>query len=207
MPFIESPRFPDRISYGALGGPEFSTGVLVSSSGRESRNAYWQYPVHRWDVSQGINGQADYEALRAFFMVAMGRRNGWRFKDHGDHAASHTGAEAGVVLGLTATTFQMVKRYTSGSVSQDRIILKPVAGTIEVKVSAVVDGAATVNATTGVITIASAPAAADVTWSGQFDVPMRFNVDRLAGRIVARNLTDGLLHEWAEIPIVELLSP
>jgi uncharacterized protein (TIGR02217 family) len=111
------------------------------------------------------------------------------------------------VLGLTATTFQMVKRYTSGSVSQDRIILKPVAGTIEVKVSAVVDGAATVNATTGVITIASAPAAADVTWSGQFDVPMRFNVDRLAGRIVARNLTDGLLHEWAEIPIVELLSP
>lgn len=207
MPFIESPRFPDRIAYGAAGGPAFSTGVVVASSGRESRNANWQYPVHQWDVSQGINGQADFQTLRAFFMVAMGRRNGWRFKDWADFTADHTGEEAGVVTALTATTFQMVKRYSSGAAAQDRIILKPVAGTVEVKVLGVVDGTATVNATTGVITIASAPDASTVTWAGQFDVPMRFDTDRLQGRIVSRNVQKGLLHEWGEIQILELLQP
>jgi uncharacterized protein (TIGR02217 family) len=205
--FIESPRFPDRLAYGAMGGPAFSTSVVTSASGAEARNAEWAYPLHSWDVSQGINGQADWQVLRAFFMAAGGKRRGWRFKDWTDYQASHTGDEAGVATALTATTFQMVKRYTSGSLTQDRIIYKPVAGTVEVKVSAVVDGTASVDATTGVITIASAPAASAITWSGQFDVPMRFDTDALQARVVARNLRDGLLHEWGEIPIVELLNP
>ena len=207
MAFIETPRFPDRITYGALGGPVFSTSVITSSSGGEARNAQWAYPLHRWDVSQGLNGSTDFAALRQFFMAAMGRRRGWRFKDWTDYSAAHTGNEAGVVIALTSTTFQMVKRYNAGSVTQDRVIRKPVSGTVEVKVSGVVDGTASVNAATGVITIASAPAASAVTWAGQFDVPVRFDIDALQARVVARNLADGLLHEWAEIPIVELLDP
>jgi uncharacterized protein (TIGR02217 family) len=61
-----------------------------------------------------------------------------------------------------------------------------------------------VDTATGVITIASAPAAANVTWSGEFDVPMRFDVDRLERRLVARTPSRGLLQEWASIPIVEV---
>jgi uncharacterized protein (TIGR02217 family) len=133
-------------------------------------------------------------------MVARGRHHGWRFKDWADFAAAHT---EGVVTAITSTTFQLVKRYTSGSGTQDRVIKKPVSGTVEIKVSGVVT-AHTLDATTGVVTIGSAPAASAVTWSGEFDVPMRFGTDKLDGRIESRNATQGLLHVWDSIPIVEV---
>lgn len=200
MAFYESPRFPERISYGATGGPEFSTEVVRMTTGAEARNRLQAYPRQRWDVSQGVNGQADFEALRAFFLAMGGRQHGWRFKDWTDYTCTHA---QGVVTGITSTTFQLVKRYSIGSLSQDRIIRKPVTGTVEIKVSGVTT-AATVNTVTGVVTIASAPAAANVTWSGEFDCPMRFDTDRLQSSVVARNLSKGLLHRWEAIPIVEV---
>jgi uncharacterized protein (TIGR02217 family) len=200
MAFHETPRFPDRIAYGATGGPGFSTSVAVLSSGREARNGNWQYPRHAWDVSQGIKSQADFETVRAFFMSKRGRLHGWRFKDWGDYTCTVADGRA---TALTSTTFQLIKRYTSGSESMDRLIQKPVTGTVAVFVSAV-PATFTVDTTTGIVTIAAAPAAADITWSGEFDVPMRFDTDQLQGRMVARNMRAGLLHEWGQIPIVEV---
>lgn len=204
MAFYESPRFPEKIAYGAVGGPSFSTGVVMTASGRESRDSRWAYPLHSWDVSQGINSQSDFETLRNFFMaVGRGRQHGWRFKDWADYTATHA---QGVVTAITSTTFQLVKRYTSGSQTQDRVIYKPVTGTLEIKVSGVVT-AHTVDTVTGIVTIASAPSASAVTWSGEFDVPMRFDTDRMQASIASRNPTRGLLHTWESIPIVELRRP
>jgi uncharacterized protein (TIGR02217 family) len=202
MAFRETPRFPDRIAYGAQGGPGFSTSVTVLASGHEARNGNWQYPRHSWDVSQGLNDPADFATLRAFFLsTAKGRLHGWRFKDWGDYTATHSD---GRLVELTSTTFQLVKRYTSGSETADRKIRKPVSGTVTVLESG---GAVThsVDYTTGIVTIASSPDPAVLTWAGEFDVPMRFDVDKLEGRIVARNAA-GLLHEWSQIPIVEVLT-
>jgi uncharacterized protein (TIGR02217 family) len=199
MSFFESPRFPDNIARGATGGPMFSTVVVATVSGKESRNSQWAYPLHSWDVSQGVNSQASFESLRAFFMSVRGRQHGFRFKDWTDYAATHT---TGFVTGITSTTFQLVKRYTSGAQTQDRKIVKPLAG-IEVKVSGVVT-AHTLDTVTGIVTIGSAPAAANVTWSGEFDVPMRFDSDTLQASVVGRNLQSGLLHRWDAIRIVEL---
>lgn len=201
MAFLETPRFPDRIAYGAIGGPMFMTEIAASSSGRESRNGPWAYPRHGWDVSQGVKNAADFAAVRSFFMVARGRHHGWRFKDWADFSATHTD---GFVLSLTSTTFQLIKRYTSGSATQDRLIQKPIhGGTIEVKVSGTTT-AHTLDTATGIVTIASAPSAANVTWAGEFDIPMRFDTDKLDGRIVARNQSAGLLHQWDTIPVIEI---
>ena len=199
MAFLETPRFPEGISYGAVGGPMFRTEIAVSASGLETRNGTWAYPKHEWDVSHGVRNNTDFSTLRNFFMVARGRHNGWRFKDWADYTATHA---QGVVTGITGTTFQLVKVYISGSSSQSRIIKKPVAGTVEIKVSGITTSH-TLDATTGIATIVSAPAAANVTWSGEFDVPMRFNTDKLDGRIVSANNSDGILHAWDSIPIVE----
>ena len=200
MAFLETPRFPERIAYGAVGGPMFRTDLSVTASGRESRNGMWSYPRHAWDVSQGINNPADFATLRAFFMIARGRQNGWRFKDWSDFSATHSD---GKVTALTSTTFQLIKRYTSGSSTQDRLIKKPISTGFGLKVSGV-DTAHTLDTVTGIVTIASAPSAANVTWAGEFDVPMRFDTDKLDGRIVARNPSAGLLHQWDAIPIIEV---
>lgn len=199
MAFIESPRFPDRIAYGATGGAGFSTSIARLTSGREARNGQWEYPRHAWDVSQGLNSQADFEALRAFFWAMRGRLHGWRFKDWSDYLVTVADGRA---TAITSTTFQLVKRYSSGAINVDRLIQKPVAGTVEVLVSGS-PATFSVDTTTGIVTIAAAPAAADITWSGEFDVPMRFDTDQLQGRIVARN-ANGLVHEWSGIPISEI---
>jgi uncharacterized protein (TIGR02217 family) len=34
-------RFPDNITYGATGGPEFATTVVATGSGQEKRNVNW----------------------------------------------------------------------------------------------------------------------------------------------------------------------
>ena len=198
MSFLESPRFPERIAYGAVGGPGFKTGIAVAISGREARNAEWAYPQHSWNVSHGLNDPSDYATLRNFFLCARGRMHSWRFKDWNDYTAAHTGDEKGIVTALTSTTFQMVKRYTSGSNTQDRIIRKPVSGTCTALVSG---GAVThsIDYTTGIITIASAPAAGNVTWAGEFDVPMRFDSDRL--EISLSGFQHGAI---PNIPVVEV---
>jgi len=201
MAFIETPRFPDRIAMGAQGGPVFSTTVVTAASGRQFTDAAWQYPLHRWDVSQGLNDPTRYAELRAFFLaVAQGRANAWRFKDWTDYAATASDGRAIAIAGST-TTFQLVKRYTSGSSTLDRLISKPVSTGFAILVSGS-PPTYSLNATTGIVTIAAAPAASAITWSGEFDVPCAFDTDALNGRAVGRN-GQGLVMEWGEIPIVE----
>ena len=52
-------RFPDRISAGAVGGPGFSTTVVATFGGAESRNSNWAASRHRYNVSQGIKDDTD----------------------------------------------------------------------------------------------------------------------------------------------------
>lgn len=204
MAFYESPRFPERISYGASGGPMWSTEVVQTISGKEQRTSPWTYPLHRWDVSQGVRTATQFAELRAFFLTVRGRLHGWRFKDWTDYTATHTD---GLVSGITSTTFQLVKRYTSGSQTLDRKIVKPIASGFELKNSGtplVLTTDYTLDATTGIVTTVTSKTAANLTWAGEFDVPMRFDTDHLQAQIVARNLTAGLIHEWSAVPIVEL---
>lgn len=151
MAFIESPRFPDRIAYGAIGGPVFNTEVAKGAAGGEQRNGAWEYPKHEWDVSHGIKSGADFLELRAFFYTARGRLHGWRFRDWTDYAASLTD---GVVSTPGMPTGQLHKRYSIGTLPLDRKIAKPVAGTIVVKNGATTLTAGahyTLNATTGLL--------------------------------------------------------
>lgn len=203
MAFIESPRFPESISFGAAGGPEFETDI-TRTNGSEQANGRREFPLQRWDISPGVRTQLGYGELLAFFMIARGRAGRFRFRDPVDNAEWH-GNATGVVAGLTATTFQLVKRYAAGALTLDRLIKKPVAAGFEVRVSGapLAVSAYTLDTTTGVLTIVSAPVAATVTWVGQFDVPARFDIDHLPAVTVARN-HDGLIVQSQGIAVIEV---
>ena len=204
MAFYESPRFPERISYGATGGPEFITTVVRTISGREQRDSRWAYPRQRWDVSQGVRTQAQFAELRAFFLAMRGRLHGWRFKDWSDFEATHS---EGFVTGITSTTFQLIKRYTSGAQTLDRKITKPLAAGFvlkDVSTTLTLTTDYTIDATTGIVTTTTTRTAANLNWSGQFDVPMRFDTDQLQASMIARNPSAGLIHQWDSIPVVEV---
>lgn len=203
MAFKESPRFPDRIAFGAQGGPAFLTDVVTLTSGVEQRNENWLESRQEYEVSQAVQGEADFKEVGAFFRSVGGRRDGFRFKDWTDYTV--TFAE-GIVEDLGANEFQLQKRYISGPDETPRSIRKPVPGTVILRDGVSVlatPGDYTIDTTTGIIT-APGRSAATLNWSGEFDVPVRFDVDKLVGTVINKNQDLGLLTSWDSIPLVEI---
>ena len=112
MPDFREVLFPPDIAYGAVGGPEYRTTVVVTASGREQRNSAWAQARGRWNVASGLKSRAQLAALIAFLRARKGRSYGFSFKDWTDYQA--TGQPLGTGNGAT-TSFQLVKRYPSGS--------------------------------------------------------------------------------------------
>jgi uncharacterized protein (TIGR02217 family) len=191
-------RFPDNIAYGATGGPEFATTVVATGAGHEKRNVNWAQARGHWDVASGLKKQTQIDELIAFFRARRGKAYGFRFKDWTDYKA------AGQLLGTgdgTQTEFQLVKQYPSGSVIEVRTITKPVGGTVKVYLDGTLQLSGwSVDTTTGLITFSTPPAlGVDFTSDFEFDVPVRFDTDHMAVTIETYRL-----HNWQQIPIVEL---
>ncbi len=210
--FIESPRFPDDISYGSRGGPGWATTVIETDSGSEARNQRWSYPRHEYDVAFGINTLARLEALLKYFHVVAGMAIGFRYKDWMDYKScdrdsTPTAADCALGTGTGAlATFQIVKVYTQGAYMRSRRILKPISGTLLVAVAATgkTEGVHyTVDYTTGIVTFTAGniPTTGQAVTAGfEFDVPVRFATDRLSININDYNAGA------AQVPLVELKS-
>ncbi len=193
MAFLESPRFPDSISYGCKGGPTWQTAVIAVASGHEARNQVWAAARHRYDVSHVYHHGDDGKLalLRAFFLAVRGRLHGFRFRDPLDHRAV---AGEGVLANLGGGQYQLRKRYVAGASLYDRDISKPVAASVAISGG----GAYSLNATTGIVTHSAG--AAPTGWTGEFDVPVRFETDVMAASV------DGP-HEyghWQAISLIEI---
>ncbi len=80
-------QFPPDISYGASGGPGYSTTVVTTVSGHERRNANWAMARGRWNVAHGLKKREQVAELIAFFRARRGRAYGFRFKDWTDYQA------------------------------------------------------------------------------------------------------------------------
>ena len=156
MAFIETPRFPENISYGAMSGPEYQTNVIVVNSGYESRNINWQQARAKYDVGHKGRSKADTDALVAFFRSVKGKAHGFRFKDWTDFQVALAN---GRTLKQPGLKFQLQKLYASGILSELRTISKPVAGTVSVQRNGVTvssgtgAGQYTLDTTTGKLTL------------------------------------------------------
>jgi len=169
-------RFPLDIALGAQGGPERATDVVTLASGREERNSRWAHARRRYNAGYGIKSRADMQAVLAFFEERRGRFHSFLWRDALDCTAS--GEEIGIGDG-ERTSFQLVKRYGAGFDPYMRPITKPVAGSVGVAVDGVAVGF-DVDALTGVVTLDAAPGDGAVVVAGfEFDVPVRFDTDRL----------------------------
>ncbi len=180
-------RFPDNISRGARGGPERRTQIVELASGDEERNASWANSRRRYDAAYGIRRADDLAAVVAFFEARNGRLFGFRWKDWGDYKSclpSGTPAESDQAIGIgddTTTIFHLVKAYSSGAQTWTRTITKPVAGTVLVALDGIAQASGwSVDTTTGIVTFTTAPATGTAITAGfEFDVPVRFDTDRL----------------------------
>lgn len=172
--FIESPRFPDDISYGSSGGPAFFNNKVVAPNGQRKVNIRRTQPLGAYNVALGVKTQAQLDHLHAFFLACFGGAIAFRYKDWADfRASSAQGILKNINASTTSNAKQMYKRYSvSESVYFDRKIQKPVPGTVMLA-----GGTGAVDYTTGIVTGSA------TTWAGEFDTPVAFSVDSFSADI------------------------
>lgn len=207
-------RFPEEISYGSSGGPQYSTAVIESESGLEQRVPRWADPRHSYDVSFGIKTPEELSRVREFYIARKGPASGFRFKDWQDfHSLPGDGGHQsspgvrdqliGVGTGTTAS-FQLVKRYASGPTSYLRRITKPVSGSVRVWVNGVeqaLGAGFNLDSSSGLVTLSSPPPVGHlVEASFEFDVPVRFVSDSLLTTL------DSFGHGNTSIDLVEVVD-
>lgn len=193
-------RLPEDIERGVTGGPEFRTVIAQLAGGAEKRNQEWALPRRSWDAGYGMQTKEDFSRIQDFFILRRGRAHGFRFKDWSDFEAE--ASPFGVGDGAE-TVFQLSKRYTDGTNTLDQPIRKPVDGTVLIYVNDVLKTETTdytIDYSTGVVTFVVAPTNTHVLeWSGEFDVPVRFDIDKLG--VTLEHFDAG---EVPSIPIIEL---
>jgi uncharacterized protein (TIGR02217 family) len=199
-------RFPLDIALGARGGPERKTDIVTLAGGGESRNGRWAHSRRRYNAGYGVKSRSDMQAVLAFFEERRGRLHGFLWRDGLDHssgAAVPLPSDQLIGTGDGAQAeFQLAKRYGAAFDPYLRVITKPVAGSVRIAVNGVemVSGWS-VDVTSGIIGFSVAPGpGASVSAGFFFDVPVRFDTDRLD---IELNGFDGA--EAPSIPLLEIV--
>ncbi|MCA0873650.1 DUF2460 domain-containing protein [Seohaeicola saemankumensis] len=202
-------RFPANLSFGSVGGPERRTDVVTLANGFEERNTPWAHSRRRYDAGLGMRSLDDIETLISFFEARRGQMHGFRWKDWSDYKSGRATAEVTfrdqvIAQGDGATvSFQLVKTYRSGAFSYARPITKPVEGSVRIglaqdEMREAVDYE--VDVTTGLITFVHPPSEEEQITAGfEFDVPVRFDTDRIQTSVASFQAGD-----VPNVPVVEV---
>lgn len=215
-------RFPTDVNWGTQGGPGIPTAISETDSGYEERVQRHSEPRHRYNAAYNIKRYSTLAQLKTFYLARGGLANGFLYKDWFDYnstaagrawgqspddpgaAPTPTDQEIGTGDG-TAQIWQLVKRYTDAGGTLVRKIRKPVAGTVRCAINGTEVFTFAIDHSTGLVTFATAPASgAQITWGGEFDVPVRFGegaAESLAA--TADAFGDGSV---TDVPLIELLD-
>ena len=202
--------YPLALGLDTKAAPEFSTAITITASGYERRNSLWGNALLRFDVGPGIRSMADIGTLVGFFRARRGAARGFLLTDPGDFSSNGmTGTPAatdqslGTGDGVTAS-FQLIKTYgaagATGDAVQTRAITRPQAASVLVAVNGVAVTSGWSLGAGGILTFTAAPAAGAVITAGYlFDVPVRFEQDRL--QVSGASFAAG---EAPSVPLVEI---
>ncbi|WP_282169354.1 DUF2460 domain-containing protein [Ruegeria atlantica] len=202
-------RFPASLSFGSVGGPERRTDIVTLANGFEERNTPWAHSRRRYDAGLGMRSLDDIEALISFFEARQGQMFGFRWKDWSDFKSGAATAEVDnadqvIARGDGKTTeFQLVKTYSSGGFKYVRPILKPVLGTVKLgleqdEMREGVDFE--VDLARGRVTFTNAPPQdVEITAGFEFDVPVRFDTDKIQTSVASFQAGD-----VPNVPVVEV---
>lgn len=181
VPQFINERFPDEISQGSSGGPKFKTSLVGAGSGFEDSFINWEDARGEYNVSQAVRTRANFNLLLSIFRICRGRASVFRFKDWSDFEADTMELRTN-----SLGQIQCAKQYLFGGFEYNRFLHLIVPGTYS--------GPGTVDNDTGLVSGASA----GQTFSCEFDVPCRFDIDFLNPTIIGPDIFD------TDVPLVEI---
>lgn len=171
------------LASGVTGRLMFQNRRVPQVNGYMNVNAMWEQMRHEFDWSTVPLRRADWQYMQSVHIICGGGHKGFLMEDPTDYQAvsvANDTSTSGVVAALTSTTYQLYKRYTetASTLYADRKITRPRATGFVVSVSGVpLSTGYSLDAETGILTIAAAPSAVNVTWTGRFYVPVHFQSD------------------------------
>ena len=202
-------RFPTALSFGSAGGPQRRTEIVTLANGFEERNTPWEHSRRNYDAGIGLRSMDDVEAMISFFEARRGQLYGFRWKDWSDFKSCKPTKDIGPLdqeIGRgdgQTRVFQLAKTYFSGEQDYVRPILKPVKGTVKIALAGdpkVETIEYDVDLVTGKVTFVTAPDIdVRVTAGFEFDVPVRFDTDRITTSAATFNAGD-----VPSVPVIEV---
>lgn len=200
MSFIETRFFEDH-GPNVTGGPRYATTITTLRGGGEHRVKRWSSPLRQYSLGLGareIDAVAEFEA---FLHRTGGAFAGFRLKDWKDYKSCTPQATVSPfdqALGTgdgTTFWFRLNKSYPDYT----RRITKPLPETIRVAFDGaeVDDETFFVDSVNGTVVFVDPPAAdVEITWGGEFDVPVRFETDSID--------TSTFFHGMGHVPSIDM---
>lgn len=176
--------FPNCPSFGFTSEPQYSVTAIETAGGQEVRNRNWSRPRLRFTATVGPRAAEDIQIALNFWHGVGGMAYGFRFEDGADYKSCFVHLDPSSTdqplepSADSPSSYQLLKRYTIGTRSQDREIYKPRTGTIliaEDGVLLVEETDYTLDYDTGLVTFVGPEPSGVLTWGGEFDVPARFD--------------------------------
>lgn len=197
--------FPVHISLGATSAHERKTEIVSLVSGKEERNTRWADARRYFDAGQGVRTLDDLHHIITFFEERRGPLYAFRWRDRLDWKSCEPSKEVSAEnqsIGVgdgEETTFALTKQYGSEFAPYKRIILKPHADSIRVAVDGVEVTDFAVSEDGEVVFTTPPQSDAIITAGFTFDVPVRFDTERLEFNLSAFDAG-----EIPSIPLVEV---
>ena len=177
-------QIPPTPGFGFTGGPEFQTNVQNIASGREKRNGEWSICRHKYTAPFANIPEEAYRSIKSTFLVMRGRLHTFLHRDWGDFTAVNepfgTGdgttavfqlSKASSIPGFPAATYTRIITKPNVSAPLDTPLVIKAAGSVV---------APSVSELDGTVAFGTAPApGVALTWSGEFFVQVRFDIDYL----------------------------
>lgn len=177
--------FPECPSFGFTSGPRYKVKIIEREGGYERRTRKWARPLHRYSgVPMGQRMEEDVQNVLYFWHAVGGPATGFRFMDYADYKSCktfQTPTPLDQPLSFeddTSGSYQLVKEYSVGSLTQIREIYKPIASTIRVANESGVEQPAsawTIYEATGLLVPDVSFTGTPTSWGGEFYVYARFD--------------------------------
>ena len=208
-------QFPVDLAWGARGGPQFKTDVGIAKKGAEQRNILWEQALCSYTVAEEVLTETNKDLLVAFARARRGSLWAFRFRDFFDYQvpqAQGLFVAAKNPIGSTspAGPWQLLKVYSDSARTYYRRIFRPCSGLVADNLGVlppvpiiyngstplIVNVDYTIDFTTGLVMMLGSTV--PTSWTGWFDVPVRFTDDSARFLLTVFNSSD-----WPDIRVIE----
>lgn len=190
-------RLPMNISYGAVGGPIFSTTIAIAKNKRETRSVNYRRSYRKYNISFNFCSAEEIEEIISFFNICKGRAYGFRFRDWSDYKVKDNITE---IKEDGVNTVSLYRLYKIDAYGVERRITKPINNTLLVKRDDVITQSYVVDYHTGILSFEEVlPIGTLISTSFEFDVPVRFDTDSLPITLIGRSQ-----YAIKNIPLIEI---